>query len=146
MQLAQSSERMTVDHFAYTNDLKYIVLNDMIYKNRLLDAKETAELQTVIGQLIWSANQTRPDTAFDVCQLSASKKKATGKQVIHANETIKKVKHYEVYLKYPHMKNIENAKIVVYSDAFNNFPSDGLQGAHLILISDSDQLCAPIHW
>ena len=147
LQLTQSSDGITVDQFAYMNDLKYMVLDDMDDKTRLLNSEETAQLQTVIGQLSWLANQTRPDIAFDVCQLSAWKKKATVKQVIHANKTIKKIKSSDVFLKYPNIKDIENAKILVYSDAsFNNLPNGGSQGAHMILISDSDQQCAPIHW
>ena len=116
-------------------------------KNRFLDANELAAFETVVGQLTWLANQTRPDISFDVCQLSAAKKNATVKHILHANKTIKKIKNSEVHLSFPSLENIDNAKIIVYSDAsLNNLPNGGSQGAHIVLIGDNHQQTAPIQW
>ena len=115
LQLKQSSDGITVEQFAYANDLKYIEINNQKDKDRLLNVEESAALETVIGQLSWlSSNQTRPV-----------------KHLLYANKTMKKVKNVEVHLKFPTLKNIENAKIFFYSDAsFNNLPNGGSQGAH----------------
>ena len=145
LQLKQSSDGITVEQFAYANDLKYTEINNQKDKDRLLNVEESAALETMIGQSSWLSNQTRPDISFDVCQLSAVKKNATVKHLLYANKTMKKVKNSEVHLKFPTLKNIENAKIIVYSDAlFNNLPNGGSQGAHIVLLCDSAQQCAPI--
>ena len=45
------------------------------------------------------------------------------------------------------MRDIENSKLIVYSDAsFKNLPDCGSQGANIILWCDSDGRCAPIQW
>ena len=52
-----------------------------------------------------------------------------------------------VHLKYPCLKNIEKARIVVYSDAsYKNLTNCGSQGAHIILVCDEEDHCAPIQW
>ena len=147
LQIRQSPDGITVDQYAYSNDLNYIDIHDQGGKNRLLDANELSTFETVIGQLTWLANQTRPDISFDTCQLSAAKKNATVKDLLYANKTIKKIKNSEVHLKFPSLENLETAKIIVYSDAsFNNLPKGGSQGAHMILLSDKNQQTAPIQW
>ena len=42
---------------------------------------------------------------------------------------------------------MNTAKLVVYSDAsYKNLPNCGSQGAHIVLLCDSDNKCAPIQW
>ena len=147
LQIRQSPEGITVDQYAYSNDLNYIDIHNQGDKNRILDANELSAFETVIGQLTWLANQTRPDISFETCQLSAAKKNATVKDLLYANKTIKKIKNSEVHLKFPCLENLGTAKIIVYSDAsFNNLPKGGSQGAHMILLSDKNQQTAPIQW
>ena len=144
-QLADGS--VIVEQHAYTDDLKYIHIEDPKNSERPLNPKEQAELETVIGQLSWLSHQTRSDISFDVCQLSAIKKKATIKHLHYANKTIKKLKNSKIHMKFPSLKDIENSKIVVYSDAsFKNLPDCGSQGAHIILWCDSENRSAPIQW
>ena len=147
MQLKQMSHGIIVEQFAYTENLKYISLEGSSEKERPLTPNEQAALETVIGKLNWLTHQTRPDISFDVCQLSSIKKNAAVKHVQYANKVIRKVKNSVVHLKYPCLKDIEKARIVVYSDAsYKNLPNCGSQGAHIILVCDEDNHCAPIQW
>ena len=147
LQLKQTADSIIVEQYAYTDDLKCIQIEDSRNKERPLNIDEQAALETAIGQLSWLSHQTRPDISFDVCQLSAIKKNATVKHLLYANKTIRKVKNSEVHLKFPCLNNIDAAKIIVYSDAsFKNLPECGSQGAHIVLLCDSDGRCAPIQW
>ena len=42
-----------------------------------LNTNELKQFRSVIGQLGWAAGQTRPDIAFDCCELSSSVEHAT---------------------------------------------------------------------
>ena len=138
---------MIVEQHAYTDDLKYIQIENAQDKERPLNPKEQAELETVNGQLSWLSHQTRADISFDVCQLSAIKKKALVKHLQYVNKTIKKLKNTKIILKFPSLRDIKKSKIVVYSDAsFKNLPDCGSQGAHIILWCDSENRSAPIQW
>ena len=55
-----------------------------------LQKEEMAEYRSLIGQLNWLGTQTRPDIAFDVCDLSANLKLHSVEDVLKANRTIKK--------------------------------------------------------
>ena len=148
VQLKQAADgSIIVEQYVYTGDLQYIQVNFSGDKDRLLDSIEQAALETAIGQLSWLSHQTRPDISFDVCQLSAIKKNATLEDLRYANKTIKKVKNSKVHSKFPSLNALESAKIVVYSDAsYKNLPNCGSQGAHIVLLCDSDNNCAPIQW
>ena len=138
---------VVVEQYAYTEDLKLLQIKDAENKERPLNSEEQSALETVIGQLSWIAHQTRPDISFDVCQLSAVKRKATIKHLQYANKIIKKVKNYKIHLKFPSLTKVESSKIVVYSDAsFKNLPDCGSQGAHIVFWCDSESRCAPIQW
>ena len=46
-------------------------------KHELANKKEQTEFRALCGQLNWVASQTRPDVAFDVCELSTKLGKVT---------------------------------------------------------------------
>ena len=60
-------------------------------KNRALDALEVRQFKSLVGQLQWTAKQTRPDIAFAACELSTKVKDATTTDVCHANKQVRKL-------------------------------------------------------
>ena len=54
--------------------------------------------QVYVGQLIWLANQTRPDVAFETCKLSTKCYNATIEDAIQAQKLNTKAKSQQVNL------------------------------------------------
>ena len=105
-------------------------------KHESLDKEEHEELHSLIEQLNWVASQSRPDIAYDVCELSTSLEHATVKNILDANKVAKKLKSDSLVLKFQSI-NEENVKISAYSDSsFGNLPDRSSQGSYTILLAD----------
>ena len=65
---------ITVDQFQYASSSKPIPVSHQraTMKTSELSAPEKKEFQALIGQLNWNVTHTRPDIAFDVCELTLS--------------------------------------------------------------------------
>ena len=94
-----------------------------------LSKEEIEQYRALIGQLNWLATQTRPDIAFDVCELSAASNNATIEEILKANKTVRKVKRNRFSLKFCPLECPEQLSVECYSDAsFGNLPGGGSQG------------------
>ena len=65
-----------------------------------MNEHELHDLRSVIGQLGWIAGQTRPDLAFDLCDLSSRIKNATVQDLLRANKVVIKAKSEHIVLRY----------------------------------------------
>ena len=141
----QTPGGITVNQHAYAKNIKTI--NDIKgNKSRLLNEAEKEQLRSVIGQLSWLGNQTRPDISSNVCQLSGAYKEATVSDIVFTNKTIRKTVSDDVSLKFPKL-DLKSLKLEVHSDAsYNNLPNGGSQGGFIILLCDSSGKAAPIQW
>ena len=54
-------------------------------KSQVLNEDEQALFRKVCGQLNWISTQSRPNIAFDVCQLSTRLNTATVQDILQAN-------------------------------------------------------------
>ena len=88
-----------------------------------------SQLRSLVGQILWAANQTRPDISFDACMLAAKLKNATRVQdILDANKVVKKVKSETVKLNFQHLGTTKNIRLGVFSDAsLANLPDGGSQ-------------------
>ena len=95
-----------------------------------LNEDERKQLRTVIGQLNWVVNQTRPDIAYEACQASISFKDARVKDVKKVNKVIRKLKNDRVILKFVDLGDLKQCNVLCFSDAsYRNLPDEGSQGA-----------------
>ena len=100
-----------------------------------------------MGQLAWVANQSRPDIAYDVCQLSVGLKNATCKSVARANKCVKKLKNNPYMLKFPVIGDLKQAKLVVFADAsFANLEGCGSQGGYLVFLHGENGSMPVLTW
>ena len=56
-----------------------------------LNENELKSYQTLIGQLSWIANQSRPDITFAICELSRAIKNATINHLIQVKKVLEKM-------------------------------------------------------
>jgi hypothetical protein len=133
----------------------YIASLDPIHSNALKNLDRTVYLsqsqmndyRALVGQLNWVATQTRPDIAFDVCQLSSVFDKAKVDDLLRANKVVKKIKSECVTLRYPRLGDLKDCSIECYSDAsFGNLDNGGSQGGYVVFIVDRCGRKCPVTW
>ena len=131
----------------YISELKSIQFESKPQKNDQLIPLKVKELRSLVGQLAWAGNQTRPDISFDVCQLSVNINNATYADALRANKCLKKLKSEKVAIKFPSLGDISECRFVVYADAsFKNLSGGGSQGGYVVFIHGSNGKQSLIAW
>ena len=111
-----------------------------------MDNEKTA-FRSLVGQLNWITTNTRPDIAYEVCDLSTSYKTATVGDLLRMNKVIRLVKGEVMRLKFPRIHNLERCTIEVFSDAsFGNLQGEGSQGAIIAFMKDERGERCPLYW
>ena len=137
---------ITVDQEQYISSLEKININGENPPDMPLNDDQLKKFRCLIGQLMWVANQTRPDILFDLCQLSSSCKNATQKDISIINKIVSKVTQQTLKLHYRKL-DLNSLKLICYNDAaFGNLISGGSQGGYIIFLSDSQNNALPIMW
>ena len=84
---------ITVSQYNYADLLAPLRMGNgrSMAKSSELSDSERKDFRSLIGQLSWIATQTRPDIAFDVCELSGHYKNATVADAVRLNKIISRV-------------------------------------------------------
>ena len=103
--------------------------------------------RTLVGQLSWISTHTRPDIAFETCELGHfSGAKIT--DLIRLKKLVERLKSTSLHLYFPRLGSLRQCTIKCYTDAsFRNLPNEGSQGGFIIFLqtSDDNKMC-PIFW
>jgi len=91
-QLSDHSIVVDQERYIYSIQEKQIIRERRGEKDNPLNEHELNEFRSVIGQLGWISGQTRPDIAFDLCDLSSRVKTATIQDLLRANKLVSKAK------------------------------------------------------
>ena len=143
------SNNITIDQNMYASALLPVKISSerSANKSSALSDSEKDEYRAVIGQLNWLATQTRPDIAFETCDLSVSLKKATVNELLRLNKLVCRVKNTPLKIVFPQMSSIESCRLVGYADAsFANLCEGKSQGGFIIFLVDSCGNHCPIIW
>ena len=149
LNMVSTNEGVTVDQFQYASSLEPICISRgrSTNKHSELSESEKTDYRGLLGQLNWLATNTRPDIAFDICDLSVSIKKATIADLLRLNKVVDRVVKDSVKLLFPRIQSLESCSIECYTDAaFANLSTGGSQGGLIIFLKDSTGLRCPIFW
>ena len=140
---------INLDQIQFIDEINQIEISRERTKNKSdkLTDDELKSYRTLIGQLSWAANQTRPDISFSVCELSSAVKHATVEHLLKANKVLKNVKDQQVVLTFPRMKNMQDCTFVTYSDSsFNNLDNGGSQEGFKMFLTDNIGNSSSVIW
>ena len=109
-------EKIIIHQTEYNAKMEPLSLPNMS-KNRALDALEVRQFKSLVGQLQWTAKQTRPDIAFAACGLSTKVKDTATTDARHANKQLRKLQIESGAVCIPNIGDLHQSVLYVYSDA-----------------------------
>ena len=149
LEVGSTAEGITVGQYNYASLLTPLKMGSgrSMARSSELSSRERKEFRSLIGQLSWIATQTRPDIAFDVCELSGHCKNATVADAVKLNKTISRVVGNRFCLLFERLSAVEDCIIECFSDAsFGNLSDGGSQGGFVIFLRDGEGRRCPIYW
>ena len=140
---------INLEQLTYINSISPILItrSDNISKESEISSQETKALRSLVGKLNWAFQVSRPDIGFQTRYLSTVMHQAKVKDLYFANKTLKYLQCEPKTIKFPSLKDIEEAFLLVFADAsYGNLPSGHSQAAFIILLCDKDYNSFPIGW
>ena len=142
-------EGIFVDQNQYASSLRQITVSRerAMQKHSELSEKEKTSYRAAIGQLNWIATHSRPDVAFDVCELSSLAKQAKINDLLRLNKVIQRVIHDQHTIAFPKIQALDRCSLECFCDAsFGNLSDGGSQGAYVVFLRDSLGRRCPLLW
>jgi hypothetical protein len=148
LQIKQDYKSVTVSQESFANNLTQMLVQDQDTQNQsLLSNEDSRDLKRLNGQLMWLSSHTRPDLAYDVCDLSTSATGATQSEISRANKVVRRLKSDRVQLVYEHLGDMQNVELVCYADAsYGNLRGGASQGGYVIFMKGTNGKYSPICW
>ena len=147
LEIQQNDNEILLNQDKYIDELQMIDVKGLNDKRELISGKKSEELRSLIGKLLWVSGQTRPDIAFEVCQLSVNFNKATVEDLKKANKCVKKLQLQKVVLRFPNLGDLSKLRLLSYTDSsFNNLGEGASQGAFINFVVGENQKYAPLSW
>ena len=144
------TDGLTIDQEHYIDSIKTIPLTKerLLEKDSQLNKKELANFRTLIGQLSWVSTHTRPDIAFETCELGGTVKNAKITDLIKLNKLVVRLRSSHVNIYFPKFESLKQCTIKCFTDAsFRNLPQEGSQAGYIIFIENDGENCkSPIYW
>ena len=149
MHITAAKEGILVDQLQYVSSVNPIKISFQraSCKASELSTSEKQEYRALLGQLSWIATHTRPDIAFETCDLSVSHSRATVGDLLRLNKLVSRMKSDQLRMAFPKLKSVESCVLEAYADAsFANLPDGSSQGGFVIFLKDQDNKRCPIFW
>ena len=137
-----------IDQLQYISEIHEVdVPSNMKQKNSdSIDAEYRTGLRRMVGQANWAARRSRPDSSFDLLELSMRFNNAVVEDLKRAQKVTRKLKNHDVKILFPRLG--ENLRIFTFSDASFANLIDGVSSGrgHVIFLVDDELRCAPLNW
>ena len=149
LNVRSSSNAIIVDQNEYAAALKSIPISQLRAGNKCMEltGKEKEEYRALIGQLSWLSTQTRPDIAFETCELHVSLKSATINDLTRLNKLVNRVKSSPLDIGFPKLGSLEACHIEAYCDAsYANVQNGKSQGGFIIFVMNQQGMRCPVYW
>ena len=149
LNVLQSKKGIKVDQNSYIAKIQPIYLESDRTKeiDSELSKDEVSKLRSISGQLLWATSQTRPDVAFEGCQVGNYGKHPTVRNILEANKAIRKLQSRQLSISFPDLGKAEDLRILCYSDATHaSLPNGASQGAYIVFLLGRNNMVAPITW
>ena len=147
LEVKQTDQEIIIEQEKHICELSTTATSDVQDKLQPLNIKEDWDLKVSAGQLYWISSQTRPDFAFDACEVSTSTKNAAYKGLKKANKAVRKVKQDGVCCHILDLSDISKVQIISFSDAsFADLKDAGSQGGIITFIVRQNRHFAPLTW
>ena len=118
MELLSDGNTILLHQSKYGESLESISLEKsrVFQKHEVMSAQEKQAYRSMIGQILWTSRQSRPDVVFDACQFASKIKDGKVEHLMEANKVIRRIKSEQVDLKF---HNLESGQLslLVYTDA-----------------------------
>ena len=150
LRITQQDKHIIMDQDAYVEGLLPIPINASraSQKQETLNKEEITQLRSIIGQINWVANQTRPDVCFENLELSVSMKDPKIEDIIKANKVVKKLRYDDSYVCFPQLGKIKQMRLALFCDASYANLSDGASsaGGFIVFLVGENQVSCPLAW
>ena len=145
MNIDESDGDIYFSQDSYIDTAEEVEIRNKTDKSRVLNKEEQALFRKICGQLNWISTLSRPDIAFDDCQLSTKLSAAAVRDILQANKILRKLKQNRSSIKYVALT--QPWKLVVYCDAsYANLKDGSSQGGMIIFLVDGEGRALPITW
>ena len=115
----QDDFSIKIDQISYIEDIKPVPVSKQqsMMRHEPLNKNELKQFRSVLGQLAWTAGRTRPDIAFDCCELSSSVKHVATEDLLKASKVLSRAKLEHTVLTFRDMGDLSTVKFVCFNDS-----------------------------
>ncbi|KAK4327467.1 hypothetical protein Pmani_002131 [Petrolisthes manimaculis] len=150
LQVTQDDDGITISQSQYLKNVKPVPINITRACNKLEDCNKTEQenLRSLVGQIGWMSTNTRPDVSYDVLNMSCVLNHPKVENVIQANKCLRRLEIVDSCLRFPHLGDLSNVKLIVFSDASHASLPDGYSSAGgfiIFLVGENGKSC-PFAW
>ena len=149
LEIMQLDDYISLTQVSYINDLEQTQMDGSPDSScqSPLNEEQKKHLKSIVGQLMWISNNSRPDVSYDVCDLSNSVAEATQKEVFTSNKIIRRLKSDQVSIRLDNVGSLQQAEIIAYTDAsYRNLKNNGSQGGQLIMLKGRNGKYSVLNW
>ena len=143
--VSHSNGVISLDQLSYIDSIQRVEIEKGDGET-LLDKKQKRMYRGIVGQLNWASGVTRPDIAFNACQLSTVQANPKVSDISLAHKTLADLKRDELRVVFVPL-DLNSLKLVVFADAsYANLSDGGSQGGHIIYLADNEMNAVPLAW
>ena len=150
MNIEQCDNGVIVHQNEYCKTLQAIQINPhrKKYKDLICTNEEKEKYRSLVGQLGWLCTNSRPDLSYDVLELSCKVNNPKIGDIFDANKCLKKACMFESSMYFPGLNDLNNCKLVVFSDASHANLPNGVSsaGGFIIFLADDKGNVCPLYW